>query len=290
MRARKPANIDPSMVRLGHASSIVISKLTPAASKRPCACTSNRSRNDPKLDFYTMYKQETTEYDTEHMRKHNEDLNTTLIFVSFCVPVIATVRSQAGLFSAVSSAFVIDVQSNLQPDSGQRSEAYLRALLLSPNQPTAPGEVPAAPPVWNAPPVEIITTSNLLYASLLMSLLAASLAMLGKQWPNKYLRHAGGSMIERCDDHQRKIDRLAKWPFRLFIESLPVMLQIALLLLSCGLSRYMQSVNVPVARVADLIYHSWYVTFYLGIVDRRNIFVRESVPNTCIDDSPRSSR
>jgi hypothetical protein len=70
--------------------------------------------------------------------------------------------------------------------------------------------------------------------------------MLGKQWPNKYLRHAGGSMIERCDDHQRKIDRLAKWPFRLFIESLPVMLQIALLLLSCGLSRYMQSVNAPV--------------------------------------------
>lgn len=41
--------------------------------------------DDPKLDFFTMYKRETTEYDTEYMNKYNEDLNTTLIFVSFCM-------------------------------------------------------------------------------------------------------------------------------------------------------------------------------------------------------------
>ena len=40
--------------------------------------------DDPQLDFYTMYKRETVEYDTERMRKHDEDLNTTLIFVRFC--------------------------------------------------------------------------------------------------------------------------------------------------------------------------------------------------------------
>ena len=82
-----------------------------------------------------------------------------------------------------------------------------------------------------------------------MSLLAAFVAMLGKQWLNRYLRHTGGSTIERCGDRQRKFDGLERWPFRLFIESLPIMLQIALLLLTCGLSRYMWSVNTPVARV-----------------------------------------
>jgi hypothetical protein len=41
---------------------------------------------DPHLDFFTMYKRETTEYDTEYMRKFDEDLNTTLIFVGFCPP------------------------------------------------------------------------------------------------------------------------------------------------------------------------------------------------------------
>jgi len=44
--------------------------------------------DDPNLDFYTMYKRETTEYDTEYMQKYNEDLNTTLIFVCFCVPFV----------------------------------------------------------------------------------------------------------------------------------------------------------------------------------------------------------
>jgi hypothetical protein len=174
-------------------------------------------------------------------------------------------RPQAGLFSAVSSAFVIDVQSNLQPDSSERSEAYLRAILLSLNRSIVPSEVPAPPPVWNGPPAEIVTTSNLLYASLLMSLLAAFVAMLGKQWLSRYLRHAGGSMIERCGDRQRKLNGLEKWPFRLFIESLPIMLQIALLLLSCGLSRYVWSVNISVARVV-ISFTVLGVIFYVGIV------------------------
>ena len=46
--------------------------------------------DDPKLDFYTMYRRETMEYDTEYMQKYNEDLNTTLIFVRFYVPEFTT--------------------------------------------------------------------------------------------------------------------------------------------------------------------------------------------------------
>ena len=46
--------------------------------------------DDPRLDFYTMYKRETMEYDTDYMKKYNEDLNTTLIFVRSCASSIAT--------------------------------------------------------------------------------------------------------------------------------------------------------------------------------------------------------
>ena len=98
-----------------------------------------------------------------------------------------------------------------------------------------------------------------------MSLLAAFVAMLGKQWLNRFLRHEGGSMVERCGDRQRKFDGLEKWPFRLFIESLPVMLQIALLLLTCGLSRYMWSVNTSVAWVV-ISFTILPTLFYFGIV------------------------
>jgi len=47
--------------------------------------------DDPRLDFFTMYKRETMEYDADYMKNHNEDLNTTLIFVRFCTPLINTV-------------------------------------------------------------------------------------------------------------------------------------------------------------------------------------------------------
>ena len=53
--------------------------------------------DDPKLDFYTMYKREALEYDTQYMDRHNEDLNTTLIFVRFC----ATFRNNITLTTSV---------------------------------------------------------------------------------------------------------------------------------------------------------------------------------------------
>jgi len=37
--------------------------------------------DDTRLDFYTVYKKEATEYDTDYVKKYDEDLNTTLIFV-----------------------------------------------------------------------------------------------------------------------------------------------------------------------------------------------------------------
>ena len=104
-----------------------------------------------------------------------------------------------------------------------------------------------------------------MYASLLISLLAAFVAMLGKQWLNRYLRHAGGSMIERCGDRQRKFDGLERWSFHLFVESLPVMLQVALLLLACGLCRRLASVNTSVAGVLIAL-TALGVLFYLVIV------------------------
>jgi len=96
-------------------------------------------------------------------------------------------------------------------------------------------------------------------------MLAALVAMLGKQWLNRYLRNSGGSMIERCGDRQRKCDGLEKWPFHSFVESLPLMLQAALLLLASGLCRHMWTINTPVACTL-IILTGLGVVFYIGIV------------------------
>ena len=101
---------------------------------------------DPHLDFYTMYNREATEYDVEYMK--NLAQRGPQYYSRFCRSRRPLGRQkcsphpQAGLFSAVSSAFTIDVQSKLEPDSGDRSETYLRAILLSLNRSIAPAEQP----------------------------------------------------------------------------------------------------------------------------------------------------
>ena len=44
------------------------------------------SDDDPRLDFYMMYKREATEYDVNYVKKYDEDLNITLIFVRLSPP------------------------------------------------------------------------------------------------------------------------------------------------------------------------------------------------------------
>ena len=127
------------------------------------------------------------------------------------------------------------------------------------------GDTPALPQ-WAGPPQAIIHTQCLLYASLFASLLAAFIAMLGKQWLNKYdsidLR---GSAIERSRDRQRKLNGIKAWYFDQVIGSLPVMLQAALLLLGCALSKYLWEIHTTVAAVVIGV-TSFGVLFYLFIV------------------------
>ena len=166
------------------------------------------------------------------------------LLLSIILPV-----PKAGLLSAVSSTFVTNVQPKLQPDPNEQSAALLRAILLTLNQSAIPGETPTVPPAQEDPPSEIVTATCLMYASFLISLLAAFVAMLAKQWINRYLRTSRGSMIERCRDRQRKFDGIEKWSLHLFVTNLLSTLQVSLLLLVYGLCQYMWSINTPVASV-----------------------------------------
>ena len=86
--------------------------------------------------------------------------------------------------------------------------------------------------------------------------------MLGKQWLNRY---AVGSMADRCHYRQRKLDGMTTWYFHVLMDSLPVMLQFALLLLGCALSRYLWNVQRTVSGVVVGI-TSLGVLFYILIL------------------------
>ena len=89
--------------------------------------------------------------------------------------------------------------------------------------------------------------------------------MLGKQWLNRYQSNMRGLAIERSHSRQQKLGGIVAWYFDHVMESLPLMLQVALLLLGCALSRYLWEIDVIVASVV-LSVTSFGATFYLFIV------------------------
>jgi hypothetical protein len=112
----------------------------------------------------------------------------------------------------------------------------------------------------------MVHVQAILFASLAASLLAALLAVLGKQWLNRYnSSDMRGSAMERSHNRQRKLDGVVAWYFYYVMESLPLMLQAALLLLGCALSRYLWEVSIAVALVV-LGVTSFGVLFYIFIV------------------------
>jgi len=79
----------------------------------------------PRVESYDKFQREADEYDSDFMKKYDEDLNTTLIFVSLLSfshiyldrdSDSAFLGEQSGLFSAITSVFTADAQNNIQPD------------------------------------------------------------------------------------------------------------------------------------------------------------------------------
>jgi hypothetical protein len=149
----------------------------------------------------------------------------------------------------VTSAFIIEVDSKLQPDPGDETAALLRVLIYEINNNAFGGNVPTIPQ-WTGPPSAMVDVQAILFASLSISLLSAFLAMLGKQWLNRYASaDMRGSIVERSQNRQRKLDGIVAWYFDHVMETLPSMLQAALLLLGCALARYLWEISMTVASV-----------------------------------------
>ncbi|KAJ7825579.1 hypothetical protein B0H14DRAFT_2596529 [Mycena olivaceomarginata] len=165
---------------------------------------------DKKTAFWNTYKTLADEHDKELLQRYSTDLDTSLIF--------------AGLFSAVDSAFIIQIQPEFQ--------------LSDPSQ------------SFDLPIITLVAQS-LLYISLGSTLLAALLAVLGKQWL-MYYSAAGerGTIETRGLERQRKLDGLQKWKFDTIMQAFPLLLQFALFLFAAALSVYLRKIHHVLALIA----------------------------------------
>ena len=174
----------------------------------------------------------------------------------------------------MTSAFIIDIQPQLQPDRGEETTELLRILIQTVRDPTS-SEIPPLPQ-WTGPSGTIVQVQSVLYSSLAATIFSAFLAMLGKQWLNRYTSvDMRGSAIERNQHRQRKLNGMFSWYFNVAMDSLPLMLQLALLLPGCALSRYLWTIDHSTACVI-LGFTSLGVLFYLSILVAGSIY--ESCP------------
>ncbi|KAJ7087160.1 hypothetical protein C8R44DRAFT_620927 [Mycena epipterygia] len=188
--------------------------------------------SDKKTTFWTAYKTLADEFDKEFQRKYGNDLDTSLIF--------------AGLFSAVSSAFIIQIQPEFQRDPNVTTEALLMILIQN-----ITGMTPAIQiPLQGDPPIIIVVSQSLLYFSLFSTLTVALLAVLGKQWLLYYDSVGERGTIEECGlERQRKFDGLQRWKFDIIMQIFPLLLQFSLLLFAVALSIYLWTTHHVIAGI-----------------------------------------
>ena len=107
----------------------------------------------------------------------------------------------------------------------------LRAIFLTLNQSAIADEVPTAPSVRG---YLVPLAAAAVYLSFLLSLMAAFAAMWGKRWLGVDSRSVGKTIIEHCEDRQKKHDEFKTWRSKIYIVSPPLMLCAAIQLLGCG--------------------------------------------------------
>jgi len=162
------------------------------------------------------------------------------------------------LLSAVTTAFIVQVIPQFQPDPVDLTNALLLRILEQ--NTTFSGTDPLAPILDT--PTTAARAHFLLFASLAVTLFVAFIAVLGKQWILYYTRiTTSGNIVDRGKERQAKLVGLQKWGLHLIMQLLPVMLQFALLLFGVALTVYLWDLDIASAEVV-LLTISVGLTFY----------------------------
>lgn len=201
------------------------------------------------------------QYSDEVVKYWNDEIDVLLTFVSHCcivrnVGLTSYILFQAGLFSAILTAFNVQSYQLLQPADqtvailGQIS-AQLASFALDPTfvNSTQPAFDTNAPSSSFRAPLYAIWLNCLWFASLVFSLASASIGILVKQWLKEYSAGLYGSSRDIARRRQYRLNNLRRWQVEMIVASLPVLLQIAVTLFLAGLIILVHSINYTVAVV-----------------------------------------
>ncbi|QRW11501.1 DNA-directed RNA polymerase subunit beta' [Ceratobasidium sp. AG-Ba] len=202
----------------------------------------------PDAGIWQLYVEEATEYDNELVREKNGNLDVMLLF--------------AALFSAILTAFLIESKNLLQEDTGDVTVSLLLAIAQSQQrieqnpQMLSPIERPAF-----SVPASARWINGLWFTALALSLAAALIAMLAKEWLIAYTASRSRSARTYAHLHQKRLNGMIRWQALHIIDLLPSMLHVSLLLFSLGLAVYLWALDSSIA-IAEIVITAIVLSFY----------------------------
>lgn len=150
--------------------------------------------------------------------------------------------TQATLFSAVLTTFVVATLPSLQPDENAK---ILRQILLAiQNNGTAPDDT-------FHPATSDVRVNVLWITSLILSISTSFMAILAKQWIYNLRVDTSPLPVNGGRQRQYRLDGLRAWKLPHIITSLPVLLHVSVLLFFAGLLEYLWNINQLVAAVTS---------------------------------------
>ncbi|KAG8701463.1 hypothetical protein FRC08_004069 [Ceratobasidium sp. 394] len=171
----------------------------------------------------------------------------------------------AALFSAILTAFLVDSKNMLQQDSADLTVTLLLAIAQS--QQRLEQGTPQALPVIELPQFSASMSARwvngLWFTALALSLAAALIAMLSKEWLTTFATSRSRSPRIYTLHHQKRLRGLADWRAWLIIDLLPSMLHLSFLLFSLGLAVHLWTLDSGIA-IAEVVVAGLTFIFYVG--------------------------
>ena len=200
------------------------------------------------MEGWDFIQEKILSHDEDMVADYADDIDTLLVFVGryrATSMLVTDVRhmQQAGLFSAVLTAFLVVSLVLLQPDNSQISIQLLSLIAIQNGAParmqTFLNETAESLPTSTAfkLPANAATINTLWLTSLVLSLAAALFGILGKQWCREYLRWHSviSSARENILIRQVRFEAWEHWLVGPFIAFIPAFLEVALVLFLVGL-------------------------------------------------------
>ncbi|KAL1733481.1 hypothetical protein EV714DRAFT_269790 [Schizophyllum commune] len=212
--------------------------------------------------FWHVLLDEGRIYDAELVDGWRETLDVLLVFT--------------GLFSAVVTAFVVQSSQALKPDYAQISVSLLAEMMALQRAWASGSSIDDVPRSSFA--LDAVTASaldywcnGLWYTSLALSMSAALMAVLIKQWLLAYRSNVSGTPKHQALARQFRLIGVERWNVPLIVGLLPMLLHIALLLFFVGLALYVFTFDSAIACVvvalAVAVYALYVVANILPMLD-----------------------